>query len=202
MQMSNMSEVDVRGSENKLFICKPSHQNRALVGWMHFKILVHLCGKKQRKYRGGSRYEPIRPRPPPFWQLNHANSGYFGAISANFPSILTLGPLFFANPGSGPEIKKKLRSIFDHKIAVLHPIYTWEISTFFFRWKENHNFLCKRQVLCFVVTGHICTWYEQCPKLTLARSPVACKFIVGRVEITNVHARLASKILRTISNHG
>ena len=43
---------------------------------------------------------------------------------------------------------------------------------------------------------------KQCPKLTLARSPVACKFIVGRVEITNVHARLASKILRTISNHG
>ena len=44
--------------------------------------------------------------------------------------------------------------------------------------------------------------HNQCPKLTLARSPVACKFIVGRVEITNVHARLASKILRTISNHG
>ena len=43
---------------------------------------------------------------------------------------------------------------------------------------------------------------KQCPKLTLARSPVACKFIVGRVEITNVHASLASKILRTISNHG
>ena len=32
--------------------------------------------------------------PPPLWQLNHANSAYFGAISANFPSISTLGPLF------------------------------------------------------------------------------------------------------------
>ena len=40
---------------------------------------------------------------------------------------------------------------------------------------------------------------KQCPKLTPVRSPVTCKFIVGRVEITNVHARLASKILRTIS---
>ena len=34
------------------------------------------------------------PAPPPFWQLNHANSAYFGAKSANFPLILTLGPLF------------------------------------------------------------------------------------------------------------
>ena len=40
----------------------------------------------------------------------------------------------------------------------------------------------------------------QCPKLTPACPPVACKFIVGRVEITYVHARLASKILRTINN--
>ena len=29
-----------------------------------------------------------------FWQLNHTNSAYFGAISANFSLILTLGPLF------------------------------------------------------------------------------------------------------------
>ena len=31
---------------------------------------------------------------PPFWQVNHANSAYFGAISVNFPPISTLGPLF------------------------------------------------------------------------------------------------------------
>ena len=43
---------------------------------------------------------------------------------------------------------------------------------------------------------------HQCPKLTPARSPVACEFIVGQVEITNVHARLVSKILTTINNHG
>ena len=30
-------------------ICDPSHQNRAVVGRMHFKILLHLYGKKQRK---------------------------------------------------------------------------------------------------------------------------------------------------------
>ena len=30
------------------------------------------------------RYGPIWPHPPPFWKLNHANSAYFGAISANF----------------------------------------------------------------------------------------------------------------------
>ena len=29
--------------------CDPSHQNRAVVGRMHFKILLHLYGKKQRK---------------------------------------------------------------------------------------------------------------------------------------------------------
>ena len=40
---------------------------------------------------------------------------------------------------------------------------------------------------------------NQCPKLTPACSPVACKFIVGRVEITNVHAHLASKIWSTIN---
>ena len=44
--------------------------------------------------RGGSRHGPIRPCPPPFWQVNHANSACFGAISAKFPPILTLGPLF------------------------------------------------------------------------------------------------------------
>ena len=34
------------------------------------------------------------PSPlPPFVQLNHANSAYFGAISANFPPISTLSPL-------------------------------------------------------------------------------------------------------------
>ena len=47
----------------------PSHQNRAVVGRMHFKILLHLYGK------------------------NKIN-------------------------------KKKLRVIFGHKIAMLHPIYT------------------------------------------------------------------------------
>ena len=36
--------------------------------------------------------------PPPLWQLNHANSAYFGAISANFDTRSTL----FANAGSSP----------------------------------------------------------------------------------------------------
>ena len=40
--------------------------------------------------------------------------------------------------------------------------------------------------------------HKQCPKLTPARLPVAGKFNVRRVEITYVHAHLASKILRTI----
>ena len=31
------------------YICDPSHQNRAVVGRMHFKILLHLYVKKQRK---------------------------------------------------------------------------------------------------------------------------------------------------------
>ena len=29
--------------------CDPSYQNRAVVGIMHFKILHHLYGEKQRK---------------------------------------------------------------------------------------------------------------------------------------------------------
>ena len=42
---------------------------------------------------------------PLFWQLNHANSAYFGAT---YQSISTLSPLFFANPGSDPEYEVKL----------------------------------------------------------------------------------------------
>ena len=65
------------------------------------------CQKNHwRKFmiRGGSRYGPIRPQPPPpFWQPNHANSAYFGAISANFPSISTLGPLFLQILGPAPD---------------------------------------------------------------------------------------------------
>ena len=41
------------------------------------------------------------PGPGPFWQVDHANSVYFGAISANFPPISKLSSLFFANPASG-----------------------------------------------------------------------------------------------------
>ena len=65
--------------------------------------IIHLPSAEQW-LRGRSRYELNRPcPPPPIWQLNHANSAYFGAISANYPPILTLSPLFFSNPGSGPE---------------------------------------------------------------------------------------------------
>ena len=32
-------------------ICDPSHQNRAVVGRMHFKILLHLYGKKAKKIK-------------------------------------------------------------------------------------------------------------------------------------------------------
>ena len=38
--------------------------------------------------RGGSRYGPIRPLPPPpspFWQLNHANSAFWGGGGAYQP---------------------------------------------------------------------------------------------------------------------
>ena len=56
--------------------------------------IIHLPSAEQW-LRGRSRYELNRPcPPPPIWQLNHANSAYFGAISANYPPILTLGPLF------------------------------------------------------------------------------------------------------------
>ena len=53
------------------------------------------------RFRGGSTYGPNRHRPPPFWQINHANSayfrlilGYFGVISAARPPLLDLGPPF------------------------------------------------------------------------------------------------------------
>ena len=89
-----------------IFICESSHQNRALVGWMHFKILVQLCGEKNK------------------------------------------------------DNKKKLRSIFDHKIVMLHPIYTWKVSSL--SWQnalsDKRNitiFFRRRQVPCFGVTGHI-----------------------------------------------
>ena len=56
-------------------ICDPSHQNRAPVGCMFFKILVHLFGKNRQN-------------------------------------------------------KEKLISIFDHKIAIQHSIYTLEVLSF------------------------------------------------------------------------
>ena len=58
MQAENDDDLDggQRSSEVKwgklcdmATICDPSHQNRAVVGRMHFKILLHLYGKKQRK---------------------------------------------------------------------------------------------------------------------------------------------------------
>ena len=44
--------------------------------------------------RSGTRYGPIWTCSLPFWQLNHANSAYFGAISANFPEIRHSAPSF------------------------------------------------------------------------------------------------------------
>ena len=61
--------------------------------------------------------------------------------------------------GNNKENKKKFRSIFDHKIAMLHLIYTLEVL--YFSWqnvlsnKEYNNFFCQRQVSCFAVMGHI-----------------------------------------------
>ena len=46
--------------------------------------------------------------PAPFWQLNCANSVYFGAISANFDSR----PPLFVNPGSDPGLSTKARDLF------------------------------------------------------------------------------------------
>ena len=42
---------------------------------------------------------------PSFWQLNHANSACFEAISANFNPNFDTQPPLFANPGSGPVLK-------------------------------------------------------------------------------------------------
>ena len=61
------------------------------------KTLNYRQEKKQLHnilIRGGSRYGSIQPCPSPFRQLNHTNSAYFGAISPNFPPMLTLGSLF------------------------------------------------------------------------------------------------------------
>ena len=69
-------------------------------------------------HRGGSRYGPIRPRPP-FWQLNHANSAYFGALSVNFPSILTLGSLFLQILGPA-LIHMEFLMFFDWQRALHH----------------------------------------------------------------------------------
>ena len=51
--------------------------------------------------------------PPPFWQINHANSayfrlflGYFGVISATRPPPFWISapPPFFTYPGSSPDL--------------------------------------------------------------------------------------------------
>ena len=47
----------------------------------------------------------ISTAPPPFWQLNHANSAYFGAIYQSISPNFDTRPPLCANPGSGPGSK-------------------------------------------------------------------------------------------------
>ena len=42
-----------------------------------------------------------------FWQLNHANSACFEAISANFIPNFDTRPPLFANPGSDPDLARQ-----------------------------------------------------------------------------------------------
>ena len=55
------------------------------------------------------------------------------------------------------------------------------------------SFIGSFQQFCILKT------YNQNPKSTITCSPEACKFNFGQVEITNLHACLASKILRTMN---
>ena len=60
--------------------------------------------RKYGVFKGRIQVWADRPHtPPPFWQLNYANSAYFRAISANFDTR----PPLFANPGSGPVFSLK-----------------------------------------------------------------------------------------------
>ena len=59
---------------------------------------------------GGSTYGPNQHRPPPLWQINHANAayfrlfwGYFRVISATRPPFWISAPLF-TYPGSTPAV--------------------------------------------------------------------------------------------------
>ena len=70
---------------NLLFV-QWARQTDELGGWTHQKSV------RVNFYHLTPGVDP--PPTPPFWQLNHANSAYFGAISANFSSISTLGPSF------------------------------------------------------------------------------------------------------------
>ena len=73
-------------------------------------LAIHCCQVTVKKIRGGSTYGPNRHRPPPFWQINHANSayfrlflGYFRVISAIRPPPFGSRPPLFIYPGSAPE---------------------------------------------------------------------------------------------------
>ena len=61
------------------------------------------------------------------------------------------------------ENKDKLISIFDHKIAMLQPIYTFEVSSFIWQnalSNKEYIFPRWRQAPCFAVMGH--EWYKSC----------------------------------------
>ena len=90
-------------------MCDVIKQNQSEIGNIDFKIHTNktenvfcfllfwaLWGENYKVFTQGQIQVWADPPGPssPFWQLNHANSAYFGAISANFLPVLTLGPLF------------------------------------------------------------------------------------------------------------
>ena len=90
---------------------------------------------------------------PPFWQLNHKHSAYFRALSANFPPISTLGPLFLQimDPALDMAIENK-------NIEALHLFIDW------LQTKDLNQCSVPWSWPCVVYSTECCYWpiWYQC----------------------------------------
>ena len=77
---------------------------------------------------------------PPFWQLNHKHSAYFGAKSANFPPISTLGPLFLQIMDPALDLAIENKNIV-HEILIENDTLDFQGTLSFWQYKMSINLI-------------------------------------------------------------
>ena len=126
--------------------------------WMHFSCSIKIGQWKfefLKIFEKGEQFEPVvctrnhqgriqvwadfGPSPS-FWQLNHANSACFEAISANFNPNFDTRPPLFTNPGPGPD---PMESILESIVIVWKCYHIHRVRDFHHKHKLYFYFECK-----------------------------------------------------------